>query len=194
MLSGQLGGPSVRPYQPEGLYDGVVVGADYPGTKWEQDEGESLYRRSLYTFWKRTLPHPTMTVFDAPDREFCTVQRSITNTPLQALTLMNDPTFVEASRKLAERVLQESGPSQSERLAHLFELVVGRSPTADEQSVLGETLQAILESLSAADADPSGFLAVGASAPTAGLDVRELAAYAMVASMVLSADEAITKS
>ena len=194
LLSGQLGGPSVRPYQPEGLYDGVVVGADYPGTKWEQDEGESLYRRSLYTFWKRTLPHPTMTVFDAPDREFCTVQRSITNTPLQALTLMNDPTFVEASRKLAERVLRESGPNQSERLVHLFELVMSRSPTDDEQRVLDETLREILASLSAEGADPSGFLAVGASAPTAGLDVRELAAYAMVASMLLSADEAITKS
>ena len=135
-----------------------------------------------------------MTVFDAPDREFCTVQRSITNTPLQALTLMNDPTFVEASRKLAERVLQESGPDQSERLAHVFELVMGRSPTDDEQRVLDETLRAILESLSARGADPSGFLAVGASAPAAGLNVRELAAYAMVASMLLSADEAITKS
>ena len=194
MLSGQLGGPSVRPYQPEGLYDGVVVGAEYPGTKWEQDKGESLYRRSLYTFWKRTLPHPTMTVFDAPDREFCTVQRSITNTPLQALTLMNDPTFVEASRKLAERVLRESGPSESERLTLLFELVMSRSPTNDEQSVLDDTLRAILESLSSEDTDPSGFLAVGASAATGSIDVRELAAYAMVASMVLSADEAITKS
>ena len=194
LLSGQLGGPSVRPYQPEGLYDGVVVGADYPGTKWEQDEGENLYRRSLYTFWKRTLPHPTMTVFDAPDREFCTVQRSITNTPLQALTLMNDPTFVEASRKLAERVLRESGPSQSERLALLFELVMSRSPTNEEQRVLEGTLQAIVESLSAEGADTGAFLAVGASALTAGIDVQELAAYAMVASMVLSADEAITKS
>ena len=194
MLSGRLGGPSVRPYQPEGLYDGVVVGADYPGTKWEQDEGENLYRRSLYTFWKRTLPHPTMTVFDAPDREFCTVQRSITNTPLQALTLMNDPTFVEASRKLAERVLRESGPNPSERLAYLFELVMSRSPTGEEQRILDDTLRAIFESLSEEGADPGGFLEVGASAPSPGFDVDEVAAYAMVASMVLSADEAITKS
>ena len=194
MLSGQLGGPSVRPYQPEGLYDGVVVGADYPGTKWEQDEGESLYRRSLYTFWKRTLPHPTMTVFDAPDREFCTVQRSITNTPLQALTLMNDPTFVEASRKLAERVLREAGPAEAERLAHLFELVMSRSPSDEERRVLEGTLRAIIESFSAEDTDPSSLLEVGASEPTAEFAVEELAAYAMVASMVLSADEAITKS
>ena len=194
MLSGQLGGASVRPYQPEGLYDGVVVGADYPGTKWEQDDGESLYRRSLYTFWKRTLPHPTMTVFDAPDREFCTVQRSITNTPLQALTLMNDPTFVEASRKLAERVLREAGPDQSERLAHLFELVMSRGPTEEEQRVLEATLGRILQSFSAEDTNPSSLLAVGASPSAADLAVRELAAYAMVASMVLSTDEAITKS
>ncbi len=194
LLSTRLGGPSVRPYQPEGLYEGVVVGADYPGTKWEQAAGEGLYRRSLYTFWKRTLPHPTMTVFDAPDREFCTVRRAITNTPLQALTLMNDPTFVEASRKVAERVLRDSGPLPSRRLALLFELVMSRSPTTEELRVLQSTLEALRGSLTVPGADASRFLSVGASAVDPGLDPEEIAVYAMVASLLLSTDEAITKS
>ena len=85
------------------------MAANYPGTKYVESKGDDLYRRSLYTFWKRTVPHPTMTVFDAPDREFCIVRRSTTNTPLQALTLLNDPIFVEAARKLAERSIREGG-------------------------------------------------------------------------------------
>ncbi len=194
LLSNRVGGPSVRPYQPDGLYEGVVVGADYPGTKWDQDEGESLYRRSLYTFWKRTLPHPAMTVFDAPDREFCTVQRSITNTPLQALTLMNDPTFVEASRKLAERALREAGPSPGERLQRLFELAVGRSPTVEEVAILGDTFEGVQELFSEGSGDPGRLLAVGETTADPAFERSELAAYAVVASMVLSTDEAITKS
>ena len=93
LLKNRLGGPSVYPYQPEDLYKGIVVAANYPGTKYVHSTGEDLYRRSLYTFWKRTMPHPEMTIFDAPDREFCIVRRAITNTPLQALTLLNDPAF-----------------------------------------------------------------------------------------------------
>ena len=192
LLSGRVGGPSVRPYQPEDLYN-VVVGATYPGTTWEQSEGEDLYRRSLYTYWKRTLPHPTMTVFDAPDREFCTVQRSTTNTPLQALTLMNDPTFVEAARKLAERVLRESVPEPLERISLLFELTVGRRPDSAELSVLSESFAQLRDSFAGAEAEANALLGVGASATDAGIEPADLAAYAALANLILNLDEVITK-
>jgi hypothetical protein len=97
LLKHRLGGPSVFPYQAPDLYKGIVVAANYPGTRYVESKGDDLHRRSLYTFWKRTVPHPVMTVFDAPDREFCIVKRSMTNTPLQALTLLNDPIYVEAA-------------------------------------------------------------------------------------------------
>ena len=193
LLSDRLGGPSVRPYQPEGLYDGIVVGADYPGTKWEQSEGENLYRRSLYTFWKRTLPHPAMTVFDAPDREFCTVQRSTTNTPLQALTLMNDPTFVEAARKLAERVIRKSGPNESERVALLFEFAAGRRPSGAEEGILRDSLKQFRDSFADGADDASELLSVGASGTDAEIEPQELAAYAALANLILNLDEVITK-
>ncbi len=193
LLSDRVGGPSVRPYQPEDLYKGVVVGATYPGTTWVQSEGEDLYRRSLYTFWKRTLPHPAMTVFDAPDREFCTVQRSTTNTPLQALALMNDPTFVEAARNLAERVLRESAPEPPERISLLFELAAGRLPDPAELSILSESFAQLRESFVGAAAEANALLEVGASAADEGIDPAELAAYAALANLILNLDEVITK-
>ncbi len=193
LLSEQLGGPSVRPYQPDGLYEGVVVGATYPGTTWEQSEGEGLYRRSLYTFWKRTLPHPAMTVFDAPDREFCTVQRSTTNTPLQALTLMNDPTFVEAARKLAERAIREAGPDADARIGRVFELAAGRRPEPAEARVLRDTLKQLLESYAEGGDEAQALLGVGASKADSAIDPRELAAFAALANLILNLDEVITK-
>ena len=192
-LSGRVGGPSVHPYQPEGLYDGIVVGATYPGTTWEQDHGENLYRRSLYTFWKRTLPHPAMTVFDAPDREFCTVQRSTTNTPLQALTLMNDPTFVEAARKLAERVIRDAGPDPADRIALAFMLAAGRSPETAELAVLIESFERLRDSYSSDEDDARELLSVGESGTDATLDPEELAAYTALANLILNLDEVITK-
>ncbi len=193
LLQNRTGGPSVHPYQPKGLYDGVVVGADYPGTKWIESEGADLYRRSLYTFWKRTLPHPTMTVFDAPDREFCVVRRSTTNTPLQALTLLNDPIFVEAARKLAERVLSEGGADDDARLAYLFELATGRRAQPDEIRLLRQSLDELSASYAGDERGAEAALEVGASAVDAGASPKQLAAYTAVASMVLNLDEVITK-
>ena len=193
LLSERIGGPSVRPYQPDGLYDGVVVGARYPSTVWEQSEGEDIYRRSLYTFWKRTVPHPTMTVFDAPDREFCTVQRSITNTPLQALTLMNDPTFVESARKLAERAIREAGPAPEQRIDFAFRLAAGRSPTADEMAVLRQALTKLLVSFEDDENEARGLLSVGASPAAPEIPAEVLAAYTALTSMILNLDEVITK-
>ena len=183
----------MHPYQPEGLYDGIVVGADYPGTKWEQSEGEGLYRRSLYTFWKRTLPHPAMTVFDAPDREFCTVQRSTTNTPLQALTLMNDPTFVEAARKLAERVILETAPDEAGRVSNLFEIAAGRRPSELEETILRTSLARFRDSFAEGANAASALLAVGASESSPEIEPGELAAYAALANLILNLDEVITK-
>src|SRR5262249_54794928 len=107
LLADKIGGPPVYPYQPTNLYKGIVVAADYPGTSYVEGKGHDLYRRSLYTFWKRTVPHPTLATFDAPDREVCVARRLKTNTPLQALALMNDTIQLECSRKLAERIMTE---------------------------------------------------------------------------------------
>ena len=193
LLSETVGGPSVRPYQPEGLYDGVVVGADYPGTRWIESQGEDLYRRSLYTFWKRTLPHPAMTVFDAPDREFCTARRTVTNTPLQALTLMNDPTFVEAARKLAERVLRGAASDPKDRVRLLFQIAAGRLPDGSEEEILLQSLDRFLDSFAESGSAAAELLAVGRSPADERIDRVQLAAYGALASLILNLDEVISK-
>jgi hypothetical protein len=193
LLENRIGGPSVFPYQKEDLYKGIVVAADYPGTKYVESKGDDLYRRSLYTFWKRTVPHPTMTVFDAPDREFCIVKRSITNTPLQALTLLNDPIYVEAARKLAERSIREGGKGPGSRLAFAFRLATGRSPDAGEMRILEKKLEEMLAAYRADEKGARSLLSVGASPCDTSIPVSELAAYAAVANMILNLDEVITK-
>jgi hypothetical protein len=170
-----------------------VVAADYPGTKWVESKGDDLYRRSMYTFWKRTLPHPTMTVFDAPDREVCTVRRSTTNTPLQALTLLNDPIFLEAARKLAERAIKEGGTTPSSRLAFAFRLATGRTADDKEQQILRAKLDQMLTLYRADDKSAREFLQVGASHADPSIAPAELAAWAAVANMILNLDEVITK-
>jgi hypothetical protein len=167
----RVGGPSVFPLQNGDLYKGIVVAAEYPSTKWVLSKGDDLHRRSMYTFWKRTVPHPTMTVFDAPDREFCVVRRSSTNTPLQALTLLNDPIYVEAARALAMRAIREGGSTAPPRIAHAFRLASGRVPDASEVAILERALVAARK--------------------VYGAD--EQAAYAAVTAMILNLDEVITK-
>ena len=194
LLKNRMGGPSVYPYQPEGLYKGIVVAASYPGTKYVQSTGDDLYRRSLYTYWKRTVPHPTMAVFDAPDREVCIMRRAPTNTPLQALTLLNDPIFVEAARKLAERSIREGGGDADARLEYTFRLATGRKPDAEEELVLRKKLDEMLADFQG-DSDGAGALiGVGASPHDTAIPVSELAAYTAVTNMILNLDEVITKS
>ena len=123
LLVEKIGGPSVKPYQPAGLWKELAGGEDY-----KQDHGEKLYRRSLYTFWKRAAPPPGMMTFDAAGREACVVRETRTNTPLQALNLLNDVTYVEAARVLAQRVLREAGPKAVDRLTLGFRLVTSRMP------------------------------------------------------------------
>ena len=147
LLDRRVGGPSVHIYQPDGFWEELSARTDsdkFSSSRYVPSRGADLYRRSLYAFWKRTAPPPTLAAFDAPDREVCTVRRGRTNTPLQALVLLNDPTYVEAARKLAERVMAEAGPASGERISLAFRLCAARPPTDREKAVLGKVLDAQL--------------------------------------------------
>jgi hypothetical protein len=178
----------VQPYQPEGLWKEInMQDMDYV-----QSHGPDLYRRSMYTFWKRTIAPPMMMNFDAANREACVVRENRTNTPLQALNLMNDVTFLEAARFIGQRMLKETGPDPVARLRHGFRLVLARAPSAAEEQVLRDNLQFHLDYF--ADAGKAKeFLSVGESPADPALNSRELAAYGAVASLLLNMDEAVTK-
>lgn len=191
LLVEKLGGPSVKPYHPPGLYEQVVAGSS--ASTYVQDKGENLYRRSLYTYWKRSVPNPAMLVFDAPFRETCTVRRSRTTTPLQALNLMNDPTYVEASRLLAQRMMREGGTAPETRIRRGFRLVTGREPRRAELKVLVAGWQRMEASFRDDRSGAESLLAVGETKADPALDPVELAAYTAVASTLLNLDETITK-
>ena len=184
------GGPSVKPYQPAGLWREVTYDSDHA---YEPDSGASLYRRSLYTFWKRQSPPPNMRVFDAPTRETCTVRRSRTNTPLQALALMNDPTFVEASRRLAERMMVEAAGDPSQQIIFAFRSATARRPTADEFDVLLDVFRVQKKEFTTSQSEALKLLSVGDSKRNDTLNVAEHAAWTVVTSMILSLDETITR-
>jgi mono/diheme cytochrome c family protein len=191
LLVDKRGGAGVNPYQPEGLW--LEVAFPTSNTKdFKADSGEALYRRTLYTFWKRTSPPPNMTTFDAPSREYCTVRRERTNTPLQALVLLNDPQFVEAARKLGERMVREGGATVEGRLSHGFRLVSGRRATADELAVLRTLFEKQRAAYEAAPAEAEALLAVGEAKASSLIPPAELAAYALVANALLNLDEAVT--
>ena len=193
LLGERLGGPSVSPYQPAGLWDDVAVGADYEGTVYKQDQGEGLYRRSMYTFWKRTCPPPGLNTFDAPEREVCTARRSRTNTPLQALVLMNDPTYLEAARRLAERVMKSDDDTPQDRLSTAFRLALSRRPSEEEIAI---SMILFRQRLQKFQYDPDAakrLLSVGESPRDPSLPEAELAAWTTVMSVILNLDEAITK-
>jgi hypothetical protein len=181
------GGPSVKPYQPPGLWDELSGTGDYV-----PDTGEKLYRRSLYTFWKRTVAPPTLSVFDAAGREACWVRETRTNTPLQSLTLLNDVTFVEAARNLAERVFREA-TTPNERLVLAFRLVVSRPPTDAELGVLLRGLKRQLAEFRKDPAAAKKLLNVGESAANAKFEIVDLAAYTALARLIFNLDEAITR-
>jgi hypothetical protein len=192
----RIGGKSVSPYQPAGLWEELMSradGANWTAQTYVQDHGADLYRRTMYTFWKRTCPPATLATLDAPDRETCTVRRSRTNTPLQALVLMNDPTYVEAARKFAERILHNGGRTASERLTFAFESVTSRPPTAAELAVLARLLDRQLKAFQADPEAVTKLLATGESPADESLNAAELAAWTMVASAILNTDEALTK-
>jgi len=196
LLNDQIGGSSVSPYQPAGLWEELSYRADgknWTAQSYTQSHGADLYRRTMYTFWKRTSPPPTLITFDAPDRETCLVRRSTTNTPLQALVLMNDPTYIEAARKLAERVLTEGPADTNERISLAFRLATARRPNERETAVLRRAFEQQLAAYRANPAEAEKLLKVGESQRNDKLDAAELAAWATVTSMILNLDETVTK-
>jgi len=160
---------------------------------YEADSGEKLYRRSLYTYWKRTVAPPSMITFDAPTRETCTVRQSRTNTPLQALNLMNDVAYLEASRKLAERMLKEGGAQEDQRISYGFRLLNSRMPRPEEARVLSGVLHRFQERYHSDPEAASKLLGYGESSRDQSLSSSEVASYAAVANLILNLDETVTK-
>jgi hypothetical protein len=193
LLVEKLGGPGVKPPQPAGLWE--AVGYLTSNTRnFVADTGEAkVHRRSLYTFWKRTAPPPQMTTFDAPSREACMVRRERTNTPLQALLMMNETQYVEAARALAERAMREGGASPESRLGHMFLLAAARKADDKEMAELTAAYRDFLAGYTRDAAAAAKLIAVGESKPDAGLPPAELAAYTMVANLILNLDEVLTK-
>lgn len=193
LLNDSIGGKSVFPYQPAGLWEEMAFGDGFSMQSYVQSHGADLYRRSMYTFWKRTTPPAQLTTFDAPDREKCTARRTITNTPLQALVTLNDPTYIEASRSLAARVLKEAGRSPQRRAALAFQLATARPATRDELSVLTRLAKDQTTYFRSAPKEAAALLANGESAYDKSLEAADLAAWTMVSSAILNLDETISK-
>jgi hypothetical protein len=192
LLSEQLGGPSVFPYHPSGLWQEINNRPGYSRT-YKQDTDEKLYRRSLYTFWKRTVPPPSMSVFDAPEREFCIVQRSRTNTPLQAFVMLHDPQFVEAARHLGQRMMTAGGTTDEQRITFGFQACMARKPTPAEMRVLTEIVTERLAHFRRDLASANTLISVGDSVPDKSLDPAELAAWTTLGRVLFNLSEFITK-
>jgi len=188
MLVDRIGGPSVKPYQPPGLWKELSGGDDY-----QQDHGDGLHRRSIYTFWKRTAPPPMMMNFDAAGREACVVRELRTNTPMQSLNLMNDVTYLEAARKMAERMMREGGSTPAERIGYGFEVATARRPGEPEQEILLASFGYYRDGFQSDGTSAARYLAQGEAARDGKLDARELAAYTAVASIILNLDATLTK-
>jgi len=188
MLVRTIGGPSVKPYQPPGLWKELAGGDDY-----RPDTGENLHRRSLYTFWKRTAPPPMMMNFDAAGRETCVVRELRTNTPLQSLNLMNDPIFLEAARALSGRMLREGGDSAAQRIAYGFELATARPPKPRESEILMASLRYYLDTFQTDQASVSKYISVGDAPAVSNYSPSEVAAYMAVASTILNLDATVSK-
>jgi mono/diheme cytochrome c family protein len=193
LLNDGIGGPSVMPYQPKGIWEELAFGDGFSGQSYEQSHGPDLYRRGMYTLWKRTAPPASLATFDAPDREKCTARRAQTNTPLQALVLLNDPTYVEAARALAQRVILEGGKDPKARIAYAFRLATARKPSKNEINVLQTLLDGRLNAYRKDRQGALKLLAVGESPRNPRLDVAELAAYTTVTSVIFNLDETVTK-
>lgn len=192
LISETVGGESVRPYQPEGLWI-EKNSFSHKLLNYKETKGDSLYRRSMYTFIKRTSPHPMMTTFDAPNREVCTVMREQTNTPLQSLVLMNDPQFVEAAKALSQRMQLEGGDSLDEQLSFAFRTATSRNPKTEELALLSELYHEQFDRFSEKKKEAEEFLSVGEMNIESQLEPVMTASLAMVANAILNHDETYTK-
>lgn len=187
LLSSRIGGPSVKPYQPEGLWEQSGTGKHYV-----QDKGEGLFRRSMYTFWRRTAPPPSMLVFDAPSREVCLARRDNTTTPLQALVLLNDPQFVEAARGLAETVITRAGDDLGQCILEACRRTIGRKPFEKEDEVLRRLYKEQLASFRSQPGAAEHYLKTGSRSWSKEVPAEELAAMSVVASALMNLDEFVT--
>ncbi|MFN8356164.1 MAG: DUF1553 domain-containing protein [Spirosomataceae bacterium] len=190
LLVNKIGGKSVYPYQPPGIWEAL---ATRNLTTYQQGHGEDLYRRSLYTVWKRSSPPPSMLTFDSPDRYFCVVRRQKTATPLQSLIMMNDPQYVEAARKLAERMLTEGGQILDSQLSYGFRWITSRTPIKAEVQLLNKLYQESLTDFQKNPSKTKGILSVGESPVSAKLNRNQLAAMSLVASTLMNLDEFVVK-
>ncbi|GMW03335.1 MAG: hypothetical protein AMXMBFR84_44690 [Candidatus Hydrogenedentota bacterium] len=190
LLVPAIGGRSVRPYQPEGYYDNL----NFPKRTYEEDSGDNLYRRGLYTHWQRSFLHPAMIAFDAPSREECTAERVVSNTPLQALVLLNDPVYVEAARAFAERIVREGGVSSVERLTWAYRWVLSRVPSEAEFAVMTALLDKHRSYFDANVAQASAAISTGAKAVPVELTASEVAAWTSVSRVLLNLHETITRN
>jgi len=188
LLDPKLGGPSVFPMQPEGIWN-----IPYSSDRWVTSAGGDQYRRGVYTFWRRTAPYATFATFDAPSREVCTVRRPRTNTPLQALATLNDPAFTVASAGLARRILREGGPTVRSRLGYGFRCALARRPTAEERAHLAELYWAALRQFRADPAAAEAAAVAGLGPPDGEHGWAEAAAWTVVANVLLNLDEALTR-
>jgi hypothetical protein len=186
LLNKKIGGSSVKPYQPPGIWDGT-------DSKYEQDHGDALYRRGMYVFWRRSAHYPSFATFDAPNREVCTFIRQRTQTPLQSLVLMNDPEFVESARALAARVMREEPKDLTKRLTLAFRHTLGRVPESDEVSLLQRTYEQQFIGFRTDAKTAEKLIAVGESKAPESMDKVELAAMTAVANVLLNLNETITK-
>jgi hypothetical protein len=192
LLVEHVGGPSVMPYESPGLWEELAFGGGFSAQQYRQGSGDDLYRRSIYTYWKRTVPPAALNTLDAPDREACVVRRSRTNTPLQALVLLNDPTYVEASRRLAERIMENSS-DENGRIEFAFRTATARVPTAAEIEILRKLFHQRRAAFRQGSTAALALLGVGESKRNNEFDPAELAAWTIVASAILNLDETITR-
>ncbi|MFO1063932.1 MAG: DUF1553 domain-containing protein [Pirellulales bacterium] len=188
LLVRKLGGPSVYPYQPAGVWEDSGTGKSY-----NQSKGPDLYRRSMYSFWRRTSPPPSMTTFDAPSREFCMVRRERTATPMQALTLLNDTQFVEAARVISERVILSHPDDMAKAVSRAFRMLTSRSPSAEELKLIDELRIAELQAFAADSERAKKFVSIGESPRNESIPVDQLAAMTTAVQLIMSFDECVTK-
>jgi hypothetical protein len=187
LLSTDMGGPSAKPYQPAGYYREL----NFPSREYQPDSGANLYRRGVYTHWQRTFLHPSMLAFDAPTREECTAERPISNSPLQALVLLNDPTFVEAARVFAQRILEEGGAAETERIEWAYQEALSRSPLDSERAIMHTLLNKHAAQFAAAPATANDLLSVGEESIPEAADPVQLAAWTSVARTLFNTHEMI---
>ena len=190
LLVDLIGGPSVRPYQPDGYWENL----NFPVRSYDADKGESQYRRGLYTWWQRSFLHPSLVAFDAPSREECAAERNRSNIPQQALVLLNDPTYVEAARAFAAQIVTTKAGSVEERLLFAWRRALQRAPRPEELTVLRELYEKQLAAYRADGKAAEELASVGLAARPEGVDVADLAAWTHVARVLLNLHESITRS